>query len=85
MAIAGLDPSAQVLGIDYLELPGHGYDLITIFDSLHDIGDPRGALARARAASAKTAPASPKPLTVTCSHRPMKSSYRHQCCAAARV
>jgi SAM-dependent methyltransferase len=31
-------------------VPGHpdGYDLITFFDSLHDIGDPRGALARAR-------------------------------------
>ena len=33
-------------------LPGEGYDLITFFDSLHDIGDPRGALARARAAVA---------------------------------
>jgi SAM-dependent methyltransferase len=26
-----------------------GYDLVTFFDSLHDIGDPRGALVRARA------------------------------------
>jgi SAM-dependent methyltransferase len=34
------------------DLPGTGYDLITFFDSLHDIGDPRGALARARAAVA---------------------------------
>jgi SAM-dependent methyltransferase len=34
------------------ELPGEGYDLITFFDSLHDIGDPLGALARARAAVA---------------------------------
>jgi ubiquinone/menaquinone biosynthesis C-methylase UbiE len=34
------------------ELPGIGYDLITFFDSLHDIGDPRAALARARAAVA---------------------------------
>lgn len=32
------------------ELPGSGYDLITFFDSLHDIGDPRGALAQARSA-----------------------------------
>ena len=32
--------------------PALGYDLITFFDSLHDIGDPRGALARARAAVA---------------------------------
>jgi SAM-dependent methyltransferase len=29
-------------------LPGQGYDLITFFDSLHDIGDPLGALSRAR-------------------------------------
>ncbi len=34
------------------ELQGDGYDLITFFDSLHDIGDPRGALTRARAAVA---------------------------------
>jgi SAM-dependent methyltransferase len=33
-------------------LPGQGYDLITFFDSLHDIGDPVGALTRARAAVA---------------------------------
>ena len=32
------------------ELPGGGYDLIAFFDSLHDIGDARGALTRARAA-----------------------------------
>ena len=31
-------------------LPGQGYDLITFFDSLHDIGDPLGALSRARQA-----------------------------------
>ena len=34
------------------ELPGSGYDLITFFDSLHDLGDPRGALVRARSALA---------------------------------
>jgi SAM-dependent methyltransferase len=77
MAVAGLFPSARVLGIDYHDatiahsraeaarrdvgnvrfevaaasgLPGHGYDLITFFDSLHDIGDPLGALTRARQA-----------------------------------
>ena len=77
LAIAGLFPSAQVLGIDYHDasiahcraeaahsgagnarfevvdaagLPGTGYDLITFFDSLHDFGDPLGALVRARAA-----------------------------------
>ena len=82
LAIAGLYPAAQVLGVDYhdasiaharsaaaeagatgarfevaaaTELPGTGYDLITFFDSLHDIGDPRAALARARAAVAPAA------------------------------
>ena len=34
------------------DLPGEGYNLITFFDSLHDIGDPLGALVRARAAVA---------------------------------
>jgi 2-polyprenyl-3-methyl-5-hydroxy-6-metoxy-1,4-benzoquinol methylase len=33
---------------DLPEAP-RGYDLITFFDSLHDMGDPRAALARARA------------------------------------
>ena len=36
-------------------LPGHGYDLITFFDSLHDIGDPLGALTRARQALGRPA------------------------------
>jgi SAM-dependent methyltransferase len=36
------------------DLPGGGHDLITFFDSLHDIGDPRGALTRANAAIADT-------------------------------
>jgi SAM-dependent methyltransferase len=39
---AALDPPAH---------PG-GYDLITFFDSLHDLGDPRGALTAARRAVA---------------------------------
>jgi ubiquinone/menaquinone biosynthesis C-methylase UbiE len=79
LAIAGLYPSARVLGIDYhdasiaharsaaaeagaidarfevaaaTELPGTGYHLITFFDSLHDIGDPRAALVQARGAVA---------------------------------
>jgi SAM-dependent methyltransferase len=34
------------------DLPGSDYDLITFFDSLHDIGDPLGALVRARSAVA---------------------------------
>jgi len=36
------------------DLPGDHYELITFFDSLHDIGDPRGALVRARAAIGST-------------------------------
>jgi SAM-dependent methyltransferase len=34
------------------DLPGTDHDLITFFDSLHDIGDPLGALVRARSAVA---------------------------------
>jgi SAM-dependent methyltransferase len=30
------------------ELPGGPYDLVTFIDSLHDLGDPAGALRRAR-------------------------------------
>jgi SAM-dependent methyltransferase len=36
------------------DLPGQDYDLITFFDSLHDIGDPLGALTRAREAVGPT-------------------------------
>jgi SAM-dependent methyltransferase len=36
------------------DAPGGGYDLITYFDSLHDLGDPRGALRRARRMVAPT-------------------------------
>lgn len=36
------------------ELPGGEYDLITFFDSLHDIGDPLDALIRARRALTAT-------------------------------
>lgn len=35
------------------DLPGEGYELITFFDSLHDLGDPIGALTRARDALAE--------------------------------
>ena len=35
-------------------LPTSGFDLITFFDSLHDIGDPRATLVRSRAALAPT-------------------------------
>src|SRR5262249_7975407 len=33
---------------DAAGLPGGGYDLVTFFDCLHDLGDPVGALRRAR-------------------------------------
>ncbi len=32
--------------------PGHGYDLVTMFDCLHDMGDPAGAAAHVREALA---------------------------------
>lgn len=32
------------------EFPGEGYDLVTIFDALHDMGDPVGAAAHVRSA-----------------------------------
>lgn len=32
------------------DFPGHGYDLVTIFDALHDMGDPAGAAAHIRTA-----------------------------------
>ena len=34
------------------DFPGTGYDLITYFDCLHDMGDPEGAIAHARTALA---------------------------------
>jgi SAM-dependent methyltransferase len=33
--------------------PGHGYDLVTMFDCLHDMGDPAGAARRVRDALAR--------------------------------
>lgn len=34
------------------DYPGHGYDLVTFFDCLHDMGDPAGAARHARDARA---------------------------------
>ena len=34
------------------QTPGHGYDLVAIFDALHDMGDPVGAASRVRDALA---------------------------------
>jgi 2-polyprenyl-3-methyl-5-hydroxy-6-metoxy-1,4-benzoquinol methylase len=47
---AGVDVQFEVASAT--ELPGHGYDLISCFDSFHDLEDPGGAAARARAAIA---------------------------------
>jgi SAM-dependent methyltransferase len=38
---------------DAARLPGEGYDLVTFFDCLHDLGDPAGALRGARQALAR--------------------------------
>jgi SAM-dependent methyltransferase len=49
----GADPGVASVRFEVAaasSLPGQGYDLITFFDSLHDIGDPLGALTRARQA-----------------------------------
>jgi SAM-dependent methyltransferase len=51
----GADPGTGTVRFEVAPaagLPGQGYDLITFFDSLHDIGDPLGALTRAREALA---------------------------------
>jgi ubiquinone/menaquinone biosynthesis C-methylase UbiE len=51
-AAAGAVGNARFEVAPAADLPGGEYDLITFFDSLHDMGDPRGALRRARAALA---------------------------------
>jgi SAM-dependent methyltransferase len=50
IAAASATPDVHFEVAAALDLPARpgGYDLITFFDSLHDLGDPRGALARAR-------------------------------------
>jgi SAM-dependent methyltransferase len=52
-AAAGAGPGVGTVRFEVAAasgLPGQGYDLITFFDSLHDIGDALGALRRARQA-----------------------------------
>ena len=51
-AEAGLENVRFEVGGRRAELPGSDVDLVTFFDSLHDLGDPRGALVRAREALA---------------------------------
>ena len=36
--------------------PGEGYDLVTMFDCLHDMGDPVGAARKVRTCSPRTGP-----------------------------
>jgi SAM-dependent methyltransferase len=47
-AEAGLSERVRFEVAAATDLPGAGYALITFFDSLHDLGDPVGALATAR-------------------------------------
>ena len=51
---AGLDDRVTFAVASAQAFPGAGYDLITFFDCLHDMGDPTGAVAHARAALAPT-------------------------------
>src|ERR687888_414302 len=44
---------AQVAAAKDLPVPDGGYDLVAFFDVVHDLGDPVGALARARAVLAE--------------------------------
>ena len=51
-AEAGLGPRVAFEVADATGLPGGEYALVTFFDCLHDLGDPAGALRRARQALA---------------------------------
>lgn len=49
-AEAGVQPRATFDVAPATDLPGHGYDLVCLFDALHDMGDPAGAARRLRRA-----------------------------------
>ncbi|PZS27139.1 MAG: SAM-dependent methyltransferase [Pseudonocardiales bacterium] len=51
-AQAGVDQRARFDIAPAKELPGEGYDLVCLFDALHDMGDPVGAARRIRQALA---------------------------------
>jgi len=51
-AKAGVDRRARFDGASAAELPGTGYDLVCLFDCLHDMGDPAGAARSIRQALA---------------------------------
>ena len=47
-ATKGLSDRVQFAVAGAKDFPGTGYDLVTIFDALHDLGDPGGAAAHVR-------------------------------------
>ena len=47
-AEAGVNPRATFDVATAKDLPGHGYDLVCLFDALHDMGDPVSAARHAR-------------------------------------
>jgi 2-polyprenyl-3-methyl-5-hydroxy-6-metoxy-1,4-benzoquinol methylase len=51
-AQAGVDRWAEFAVATAKDLPGYGYDLVCMFDALHDMGDPVGAARRIREAMA---------------------------------
>jgi SAM-dependent methyltransferase len=51
-AQAGVNQRAQFEAATAKDFPGHGYDLVCLFDALHDMGDPVGAARRIRQALA---------------------------------
>ena len=51
-AEAGVGDRARFEAVEAQELPGAPFDLITMFDCLHDLGDPEGAARAARRALA---------------------------------
>jgi len=52
-AEAGVDRRARFEVASAQDFPGTGYDLVTLFDCLHDMGDPVGAARRIREALAE--------------------------------
>jgi ubiquinone/menaquinone biosynthesis C-methylase UbiE len=51
---AGVSDRTRFVVADAAELSGQGFDLVTMFDCLHDMGDPVGAAARVRSVLAPT-------------------------------
>lgn len=49
---AGLEGRVSFQRATAKDFPGRGFDLVTMFDCLHDLGDPRGAAAHVREALA---------------------------------